>query len=54
MQASRLVSHRPGLSLLEMSVHIVETPCSPLSYKNPKEFTLELFRSGLSGVQEIH
>jgi hypothetical protein len=53
-ELSWLLDDRPGLSLLEISVQIAETPCSPLSYKNPKEFTLELFRSGLSGVREIH
>ncbi|OGQ83200.1 MAG: hypothetical protein A3F90_11080 [Deltaproteobacteria bacterium RIFCSPLOWO2_12_FULL_60_19] len=53
-QLSWLLNERPGLSLLEMSVHIAETPCSPLRRKNPKRFTLELFRSGLSGVREIH
>ena len=53
-QLAWLLDAYPCLSLFEMSAQIAETPCSPLSYKNPKEFTLELFRSGLSGVREIH
>lgn len=53
-QLSWLLTDRPGLSLLEMSVHIAETPCSPLRHESPDRFTLELFRSGLSGAGEIH
>lgn len=47
-QLSWLLHDRPGLSLVEM------TPCGPIGYKSPDDFTRELFRSGLSSAHAIH
>jgi hypothetical protein len=53
-QLAWLLNDRPGLSLLEMSANLGETPCSPLRYESPEKFTLELFLSGLSVVREVN
>ena len=53
-QLSWLLHDRPDMSLIEMSLHLAETPCGPLGYNNPIESTFALFRSGASGARVVH
>lgn len=53
-QLSWLLHDRSDMRLLEMSLHLAETPCGPIGYKNPIDFTLALFRSGTSSAGVVH
>jgi len=53
-QLSWLLHDRPGVSLVEASLHLAETPSGPLGYKSPDSFTLELLELNPSGVHGVH
>ena len=53
-QLSWLLHDRRGVSLVEASLHLAETPCRPIEYKSPDDFTLELLGSSVSGAHGTH
>lgn len=53
-QLAWLLHDRPGISLVDASLHLAETPCSPIGYKSPGDFTRELLRSNVSGAHGAH
>ena len=53
-QLSWLLHDRPGVSLVEASLHLAETPCRPIAYKSPGRFTLELLGLNVSGAHGVH
>ena len=53
-QLSWLLHDRPGIGLVDASLHLAETPCSPIGYKSPDDFTLELLGSSVSGAHGTH
>ena len=53
-QLSWLLHDRPGIGLVDASLHLAETPCSPIGYKSPDDFTLELLGSNVSKTHGSH
>lgn len=53
-QLSWYLGGRPVKSLLEHSLHLAETPCSPIAYSSPDKVTVELFRSARSDAKVFH
>ncbi len=53
-QLSWLLHDRPGVSLVEASLHLAETPCSPIGYKSPDRFTREVLGLNLLGAHRTH
>jgi len=45
---------RPAKSLLEHSLHLAETPCSPIGYSSPDRVTVELFCSARASAEAFH
>jgi len=53
-QLSWYIHHSPEKSLLEHSLHLAETPCSPIGYSSPDRVTVELFRSARASAEAFH
>jgi hypothetical protein len=53
-QLSWYLRDRPAKSLLEHSLHLAETPCSPIGYSSPDRVTVELFRSARASAEAFH
>ena len=53
-QLSWYIGDRPAKSLLEHSLHLAETPCSPIGYSSPERVTVELFRSARASADGFH
>lgn len=53
-QLSWYVHHSPEKNLLEQSLHLAETPCSPIGYSSPDKLTVELFQSARVDAEAFH
>ena len=53
-QLSWYMHHSPEKSLLEQSLHLAETPCSPIGYSSPDKLTVELFQSARVDAEAFH
>ena len=53
-QLSWYMHHSPEKSLLEQSLHLAETPCSPIGYSSPDRLTVELFQSAQVDAEFFH
>lgn len=53
-QLSVYVHHRPASSLLEHSLHLAETPCSPIGMGSPDRVTVELFQAARADAEAFH
>ena len=53
-QLSWYMHHSPARSLLEHSLHLAETPCSPISMGSPDRVTVELFQAARADAESFH
>lgn len=53
-QLSWYMHHRPAQTLLEHSLHLAETPCSPIGMGSPDRVTVELFQAARADVESVH
>ena len=53
-QLSWYMHHNPEKSLLEHSLHLAETPCSPIGMESPDRVTVELFQSARADAEAFH
>lgn len=53
-QLSWYMHHSPAKSLLEHSLHLAETPCSPIGMGSPDRVTVELFQSARVDAEAFH
>lgn len=53
-QLSWYIHHRPEKSLLEHSLHLAETPCTPIGHDSPDRVTVGLFQSARADAEAFH
>ena len=53
-QLSWYLRDAPEKDLIEHSLHLAETPCSPLGYGSPDRMTVELFQSARANADALH
>lgn len=53
-QLSWYIHDSPEKSLIEHSLHLAETPCSPIGYGSPDRVTVELFQSARADAEAFH
>jgi hypothetical protein len=53
-QLSWYMHHSPSKTLLEHSLHLAETPCSPIGMGSPDRVTVELFQAARVDAEAFH